>query len=250
MNVKSQKVTSGSLMTNDQQRIYYDHYQNGFEKVIILAHGFFNSRKAILLRKMALTLSDEYDVISFDFRGHGESQGLYYWTAKEYLDLESILNYAQESYNKIGAIGFSLGAAASLIAVPKISFMQSLIVVSAPVQFGKIDFHFWELDVEENILYNLIGQGRIGKGVRPGPFWLKKENPIDCVAAISIPVFFIHGEDDWLIKPWHSQELFHKKILGEKRLEIIPSGTHAEYLFRRDPSGIIQLFKTWFKFTL
>ena len=41
--------TSGHLITADQYRIYYDLYSAGHEKVIIIAHGFYNSKQAFLL---------------------------------------------------------------------------------------------------------------------------------------------------------------------------------------------------------
>ena len=126
--------------------------------------------------------------------------------------------------------------------------MDSLISVSAPADFEKIEYHFWKLDFENDIVYNL-GDGKIGKGIRPGPWWLKKEKPIDCVGKIKIPVFYIHGQADWLIKPWHSEDLY-KKTNSKKRLAIIKNGPHAEYLIRKNKKETIQLIKEWFKETL
>lgn len=135
-----------------------------------------------------------------------------------------------------------------MITASKIDLMDSLISVSAPTEFEKIEYHFWELDFENDIVYNL-GEGKIGKGIRPGPWWLKKEKPIDCVGKIKIPVFYIHGQADWLIKPWHSEDLY-KKTNSKKRLAIIKNGPHAEYLIRKNKKETIQLIKEWFKETL
>ena len=243
-------MQTGHLVTSDKIRIAYDHYKNGREHVVILAHGFFNSKAAVLFKDMAECLGQQYDVIVFDFRGHGKSQGLFYWTAKEYLDLQTVLTYARRDYAKIGVAGFSLGAATSIITAARDERITSLIAVSAPSEFEKIDFHFWELNVEEHILYNVIGNGRIGKGVRPGPFWEKKHNPVDSVENIKIPLLLIHGANDWLIKPWHSEVLFKKAKTDIKQLEIIPQGTHAEFLFRSKKPIMSKLFLDWFARTL
>ena len=94
-------IESGSVVTADNKQIAYDHYQDGHAKVIILAHGFYNSKKAVLFKDMAGALIDEYDVIVMDFRGHGESTGLFCWTAREYMDLEAVLKFARENKDKI-----------------------------------------------------------------------------------------------------------------------------------------------------
>ena len=73
---------SGYLETSDKHRIHYDQYKADHKKVIIIAHGFFNSKQAVLLKQLAESLNDQYDCLLFDFRGHGQSKGLFYWTAK------------------------------------------------------------------------------------------------------------------------------------------------------------------------
>jgi len=240
---------AGVLFTSDHQEIHYDHYRNGHRKIIVIAHGFFNSKEAVLLKMLAGELIDEYDVLVMDFRGHGKSKGVFYWTAKEHLDMEAVLRYVRQTYVQAGVIGFSLGAATSIIAAARTDLIDSLISVSAPVEFEKIDYRFWELDVENDIYYNLVGEGRIGKGVRPGPFWLKKDKPGNLVDKIKIPVLYIHGEADWLIKPFHSEKLF-KNTVSKKRLVLIKNGPHAEYLLRKDKEETLSAIKEWFPETL
>lgn len=247
--VKSETFTSAHVVTQDGKKIYFDHYRSAHAKVIILAHGFYNSKKAVLFKNMAEDLLDVYDVIVMDFRGHGQSEGFFDWTAKEYMDVEAVLVYARQHYKTIGVIGFSLGAASCLVAATRTELITSLIAVSPPTEFGKIEKHFWKMGVAENIIYNVFDEGRIGKGVRPGKLWLKKTRPIDIVEDIKVPILFIHGKKDWLILPWHSTTLF-EKATGNKKLIMVDEGTHAEYLYRRDRVGTIRMFKEWFATTL
>lgn len=240
---------SGILTTSDNQKIHYDHYKNGHKEVIIIAHGFFNSKQSLLLQELANSFKDEYDVVLFDFRGHGESQGVFYWTSKEYQDVLAVLDYAKKYYEKIGVVGFSMGAATSIISASKSDIVDSLVAVSSPSEFGKIDFHFWDLDIENDLVYGLIGKGRKGKGVRPGPFWERKEKPIDLVKDFKVPVFYIHGDADWVVRPWHSKKLF-ENTKSVKDLAIIKKGLHAEYLIRRNKKEIVILIKNWFEKTL
>ena len=240
---------SGYLITSDHRKVHYDHYKSNHEKVIIIAHGFYNSKQAILLKQLAELLHDEYDVILFDFRGHGRSDGWFYWTSKEYLDLLAVIEFAGKHHEKIGLIGFSLGAASSIIAARKTTSIDSIVAISAPMAFEKIDYCFWKFDVKNDVLYNLFEEGRHGKGVRPGPFWHKKEKPIDLVKKIETPIFYIHGEADWVIHHRHSMELYHHTA-SFKRLSIVKQGPHAEYLFREHKDEVLHLIREWFHETL
>ena len=209
----------------------------------------FNSKQTILLKQLGESLHNEYDVILFDFRGHGQSKGFFYWTAKEYFDLLSIVEFASKSYERIGLIGFSLGAATSIIAASKTMLINSIVSISAPAELAKIDYRFWEFDLENDLLYNFFGEGKYGKGVRLGPFWHKKEKPLEIVEKIGIPIFYIHGDADWIIRHWHSEELY-KNTAAFKRLSIIKNGPHAEYLFREHKDEMLRLIREWFSETL
>ncbi len=237
------------VRTADHLDICCDHYRNGRDQVVILAHGFYNSKDSVLIKECAGSLKDDYDVFTLDFRGHGRSQGLFYWTSKENLDLEAALNAVKPRYRSIGVVGFSLGAAISIITAVHHQLLDSLVAVSSPADFSRVDFRFWEMDVENDIFYGLLGKGRFGKGVRPGPLWLKKEKPIDAVSDIKVPVLYIHGQADWLIKPWHAQALF-EKTGSKKKMAIIKNGPHGEYLIRKNKEEVTDLIKAWFQETL
>lgn len=242
-------IVSGYVKTKDHIRIHYEHCQAGYDDVVIIAHGFFNSKQSSLLKELSEDLSLKYDILSFDFRGHGKSQGLFHWTSKEYLDLLAVIDYAKKRYTKIGVIGFSLGAATSLITASKTDCVHSLISISSPSEFEKIDYRFWELSLENDLWYGFLGRGKKGKGVRPGPFWQEKEKPVDVVERLRLPILFIHGNEDWVIKHAHSKKLY-EKTKTFKKLAIIKNGPHAEYLIRKNKKELMELIHSWFKETL
>lgn len=239
-----------TLPTDDGKRIAFYHYRGGHSKAIIIAHGFFNNKDAFLFKDIAEAINKHYDVITFDFRGHGKSSGLFSWTTHEPLDLRAVISYAKEMhYLKIGVLGFSLGASVALIEASRNSDIDSLIVVSAPHDFWKINYHFWEYDMLEDLKLNM-GKKGIGKGVRPGNPFLQKIRPIDIVDKISPkPLLFIHGEKDWLIKPKHSKKLF-ERAGNPKALEIIKDGGHAERIFDVFPQQFENVCIDWFRRTL
>lgn len=242
------EVISGILLTADNHKISFRHYNCGRKQVIVVAPGFFNSKDAELLLKLKDALISSYDVIMFDFRGHGASSGLFTWTAKEGLDLEVVLDYANKYYPQIGLIGFSLGGAISIAVLAKGIHVDSFICISAPSPFWKIDYNFWRLNLENDILYNL-GKGRFGKGVRPGPFWLRKPKTINLAGKIKCPVLYIHGDRDWVVGEAHSQRLYDK-TRSTRGLRIIKNGSHAEYLLRKNYQEVTALIDEWFHKTL
>ena len=243
-------VTIGTLLTADNCNIDYRHYQNNKDKVIVIAHGFYNSKDAVLLTELAKYFFDDYDVFMFDFRGHGKSSGLYSWISKEDQDLNAALDYLKGKYKKTGLIAFSLGGSVSINVLAKRHDVDSLVCISTPSDFSKIDYQFWNLNFKDDLVYTLFTkEGQKGRGFRPGPFWLKKEKPIDNVGKIGIPVLYIHGEKDWVIRPWHSKALY-EKTTSRKKIIMIKNGPHAEYLMKNSEEEFVSEIKNWFNQTL
>jgi pimeloyl-ACP methyl ester carboxylesterase len=238
------------VTTEDGKHIAFFHIKKGFSKVIVIAHGFYNNKDTVLFKAIAEAFSQEYDVIVFDFRGHGKSSDVFTWTAHEQKDLRAITSYAQQhKYTKIGVIGFSLGAAVALIEASHHQNIDSLIAVSAPSDLKRVDCYFWAQDMWEDLKLNFGVKGR-GKGVRMGNPFLKKMRPIDIVDQISpVPVLFLHGKKDWLIKSDHSQRLF-EAAKDPKALMIIKHGGHAERIFDAFPDQFMKICLDRFRQTL
>jgi len=238
------------VMTEDGKRIAFSHIKRGFDKVVIIAHGFYSNKDTFLFKQLTEAFSKEYDVIVFDFRGHGKSSDVFTWTALEQKDLRAIIAYAKErNYAKIGVIGFSLGAAIVLVEASSQKSIDSVIAVSCPADLRKINYHFWEKEMWKELMINMGIKGR-GKGVKMGSLSLQKNRPKDIVGKISpIPVLFIHGEKDWIIKPRHSQLLFDE-AKSPKALSIIKEAGHAERIFDVFPDQFMKICLDRFRDTL
>ena len=241
---------SGTLYTSDNIPISYDHYKRGFDSVVIVCPGFFNSKKGRWMLKTVDMLSSDFDVIIFDFRGHGKSGGKYTWSAKEKADVDTVVNYAKSSgYKKIGILAYSLGAGAAVNDAAARNDIKSMVLISCPSRFGSIDYHFWErgmwLDLKDN-----IDSKWEGKGARVGNIFMAKEDPIDMIGRIKdTSILFISGDKDWVIKPHHSVNLY-AAAKGCKKIEIIKEGFHAERLIQFNYEAMKGLIIGWFLKTL
>ena len=230
-------------LTEDKVRISFDLYSHSGRDILwVICPGFFQSKETAAFRRLSKDLAADQDVLCMDFRGPGRSGGLYTFSAKEGTDLEAVLGWAQERYSAIHLLGFSLGGAIAInTAVRFPGVIRTLIAVSAPSAFEKIEYRFWTPDA---VLTGIRTYGP-GVGCRPGSLWLKKQRPADSIRKMeSTPVLLIHGTRDPIISHRHSERLY-EKANDPKRLEIIPGGGHAEELYRQHPDRFLRLVRDW-----
>lgn len=247
----TQKNSSGILFTQDKVKISFEHFKNNSDSLVIVCPGFFNSKKDRWIRKAIDMISTSYDVIAFDFRGHGESSGKFTWMAKEGLDLKAVMDYAiGQRYNNIGILAFSMGAAISLVFASRRRDLKSMVLISCPSSFWDINFHFWEPEMFSDLRANFECNWE-GKGARIDHLFLPKGKPVECIPNVKeTAIFFIHGDKDWVIKDYHSRILYDALTAKRKKLEVISNGLHAERLIEQYPDRMKELILNWFSQTL
>lgn len=221
-------VSTGKLITSDNIKIAYNHYKNGHKKVLVIAHGWFMGKDSKAFKLICEDFSKFYDVVCFDFRGHCKSSGFYTFGAEETKDLSCVVDYAKSQYDEIYLIGFSLGSLISINYCAKNKSVDKLIAVSSPVMFEKIENNVFSPNAFIPTLkkFELVRWLSI-RFVSP---FMKKPKPIKLVRKLGIPVFFIAGENDPIIKCWHNKKLFSVAKSPKKEL-IISKGKHAEDLY-------------------
>lgn len=248
-----QETKKGLLHTADKVSIAYEHDLRGHRHLVIVCPGFFNSMQNRWMKAARQIVGQKYDSLIFDFRGHGKSSGKFTWLARERLDLEAVFRYAaQFDYSSIGILAFSLGAAVSLNTVSRGTAAASMILISAPVSFWNINYHFWEpqmfSDLKDNFECNWEG-----KGARIGNLFMRKPRPITQIRHIkNIPIMFIHGTKDWIIKDYHSRQLYEAYNAPDdwKKLVLIKDGLHAERLIQYNGEIMEETIMGWFHRTL
>lgn len=244
------QLSSGILYTKDNVAISYDNYKIGSRSVVIICPGFFNSKKNKWMQRTVDLVLSKYDVIIFDFRGHGESGGKFTWSASEHMDLNAVLNYAiEKGYAHIGIVAFSLGAASAVNTAAARDDIDSMVLISCPTKFESINCNFWEPGMFYDLKDN-IECGWEGKGARAANIFIPKEKAIKTIGDIKkTPILFIHGDRDWVIKAYHSSKLYDAARV-RKRLEVIKNGFHAERLIQFHGDRMQELILEWFSETL
>lgn len=231
------------LKTQDGIKIAINHHKTGRDEVLIIAHGWFMTKDSKYFTDIADVFSQNFDVISLDFRGHGKSSGFYTFTSKEPMDLKAVVDYAKEqNYKKIYLIGFSLGGAIVLIHSALEKDVDKVIAVSAPYNFIRIENHMWRKEAWSHSLRKFEFKRWIT--VRPSPIIGKKISPINIVDKIEVPTLFIAGEHDKTVYPWHTESLY-KKAKCKKHFEFFTNCCHAEDLFYQEKDKFTNLCNGW-----
>jgi len=232
-------ITEQEVLTVDKVSVKYDLYNTGHKDVVILAHGWLMTKNAKAFTKMAKDFSKYYDVIVIDFRGHGKSSGKYTFGSKEIKDLKPVIDYAHSKYKKIYLVGFSLGSLISVDYCSKYKNVDKLILVSSPTDFNKIENNMLSPNAFIPTLKKF--EWERWTSIRFGNIYDKKIKPIDEISKIKIPIMFIAGEKDPIIKVWHNKELYKKSKSKNKDFFILKNGKHAEDIYLEAPKTFMDI---------
>ena len=222
------------------------------QAIIIMAHGSGSNRFAKgLFNSIAEALQKEnYNILSFDFSGHGESENDVLTVKKSIDDLVSAIAFVKEKgYKKIALLGHSLGALACLEAFsPEIETMILIGALTGPVQWK------WEDMCSAEQINSMYRTGYIAAEVNDG---LRKLVKIDgnllkdiqainqkkLLSKIVCPVLIIHGDSDQ-----QERDLLESSKKGlaylspSSQLKIMQGANHT---FLDVSNKVIGLIKEW-----
>ncbi len=228
VNLKYENI---SFKTSDNILIkgWFIHSKNKTDKTIIVCHGYPFDKNNIL--QGVYFLAERFNLLLFDFRYFGESQGKYTTLGfKEKKDFLAAVDYLKSrNIAKIGALGFSLGAATIIMAnsedVKAIVADSSYANIDKMVErtyfifpgFTKLPFVFLTK------LYAGIFLGMETKDIAP----------VNDIPEIKVPVLLIHGEKDSQIPVENSKILYEASNKNKTELWIVPEADHgyAHYLY-------------------
>ncbi|MGB3465621.1 MAG: alpha/beta fold hydrolase, partial [Cyclobacteriaceae bacterium] len=147
-----------SISLSDGDRLTYDHYEGGNDRVAILSHGLEgNSKKAYIQGLAKILFANGYDVIAWNFRScDGEMNNtirFYHSGATD--DLEEVVKLASDNYRSLFLAGFSLGANLTLkfAGEPKAAIYTNISKIAAIC--APLNLHTGSINIgkRSNILY-------------------------------------------------------------------------------------------------
>jgi fermentation-respiration switch protein FrsA (DUF1100 family) len=196
---------------------------------VILCHGIWTGRRECLPLALLFRAAG-YNVLAFDFRAHGLSDGRFTSVGlRETDDVLGAVAYVKArpevDPQRIAVIGFSMGAAASIQAAARCKDIAVVVADSAYASF--LDAAKYSFRVVTRVPHFPLAPMAMRWAK-----WLvnvdaSQLRPIDVIGQIAPrPVLIAHGEQDEIVPVRHAQELF--KAAGEpKELWIDPTSHHV-----------------------
>ncbi|MFB6208951.1 MAG: alpha/beta hydrolase [Candidatus Nanohaloarchaea archaeon] len=196
-----------------------NYWESKSDKGVILSHGFTGNKEQFgKFTEIAEELNSEgFNVLSFDYSGHGESERRSITVGNQLEDLEAAFNFIQnEDVDEIGIFGLSFGGLTAL-EFCRDHHIQALLLLN-PLTRGIPDYRERKLeedqlkDLEESGIYLI--EKEHGRFVVPEKTIELKENldQEELLENIDLPVLVIQGREDETIR-------FEDSKLASKRLE-------------------------------
>jgi fermentation-respiration switch protein FrsA (DUF1100 family) len=197
--------------------------------VVVLCHGIWTGRRECLPLALRFQAAG-YNVLTFDFRAHGLSDGRFtsvgHHETNDVLGaIEYVRNRPEVDRARIGVVGFSMGAAASIQAAARTNDIAALVADSAYATFLDAARYSFRLVTR-------VPQFPIAPMAMRWAKWLvdvdaSQLRPVDVVGRVAPrPLLIAHGELDEIVPVQHAYSLF--RAAGEpKELWIEPKAHHV-----------------------
>ncbi len=225
--------TEMTLLTEDEVRLRVCRlsHPTGADAVVVVAHGFASSLDHPDVRSLAeLLFSAHLDVVTYDARGHGQSDGRCGVGSTEHQDVACVVSHVAAAGTPVLVVGVSMGAIAVVSYLAGIQGQDPAVVgavlVSAPSRWRMRPSAVGVLNVV--LTRSAVGRWVAGRwlGVRIRPGWWPGETPESAMGRIGIPVVVVHGANDRLLASSHAHRL-HGSGASSNRLQVVEGMGHG-----------------------
>jgi hypothetical protein len=200
----------------------------GAKRTVLACHGV-GANRADLVEILWLLNMAGFQVLAFDFRGHGESEGhTVTYGARERADVlgawDYLLTRRDVDPEQVVALGVSMGAAALLQALPDLPGVRAAVIDSSFTDLRSMARHQYRLLPAP--LAEAFGRATAWCGWVLAGVDADDVSPLRAIERVKVPLLFIHGEEDRIIPSAMSRQL-HEAYGGTKKLWIHPAAGHG-----------------------
>ncbi len=199
----------------------------GRKATILVGHGYPFDKSNIL--RHARFLHSTFHLLFFDFRYFGESEGSYTTAGLlETRDVEAAVAYLKQRVDvdpsRIGAMGFSMSAAAFILARhPDIKAIVADSPYASLEELVGRQFFFLPGPTKCPLVALTKLYARLLLGVDIGT-----ATPAQVVPELAVPLLLIHGENDSQIPAEHGQQIYANADQTRTELWLVPSADHGQ----------------------
>lgn len=195
---------------------------------VVIAHGFGGAaREQTVLALGEVLQRVGHDVLTYDSRGHGESDGEATLGDRERLDVSAAVDAVRDGDRPVVLVGTSMGAIGVLRYAAEVTTpVAGVVTVSCPAR--------WRLPRNpRGVLAALMTQTPPGRWfareylhVRIAAGFSRPEPPIDLAPRLRAPYAVIHGLADPFISPQDADDLY-AATRDPKRLDLVVGLGHG-----------------------
>jgi uncharacterized protein len=199
------------------------------QATIILLHPLRADRR-VMLGRAKLFHNAGYAVVMIDFQAHGESPGDHITVGYlEQHDVRAAVDYARKTNptHRIGIDGWSLGAAATLLAPPlgvDAVVLESVYPTISEAVHDRIAIRLGPLSYVLSPV--LLGVLQLRCGIAPSDLC-----PIDHIAEVGCPILLLAGDADRHTTLAETQRLYDA-ARDPKKLVVFHGANHVDFLTR------------------
>jgi len=193
-------------------------------KTVLVCHGV-GANKGIFLGVAPFLHRAGYNVLMFDFRGHGDSQGhtISYGVYESRDVIAAVAYLRSRGLEDVAGYAFSMGGAALLNAVPNVRF-RGVVLDSTFAEFAPVALR--QMPVSAPLKPTLLRISDFYGWLELGTF-MGEIAPRRFIAQISPrPLLIIHGTADTLVLPDQARQNF-RSAREPKELWLVPDAAHC-----------------------
>lgn len=218
-----------SFHSEDGLKLQGTFYAGKCGDAIIICHGFRGCSLDVQGAAAELNVRG-HSVLTFDFRGHGRSDGKQSSIGyKERRDLCAAVQYLKArpevDPQRIGVIGMSMGAATAILTAAECPDIKAVVADSSFATLREVVYQGFKTMFK--LPAPLVAAPMLMFSEMFAGFKTQWVRPIDAVAAIAPrPILFIHSRADDLIG-WEQCDKLYAAATGPKQQWLVEQAGHA-----------------------
>ncbi len=183
------------------------HVNNKSSKLIIICHGFGDSKDEPGIVRVTELLSNFFNVFRFTFTDYKDP-----YLPEEKLNIDTVVEYFSKKYKEIVLLGVSLGGLSATIGTTNNKYVNTLVLVNPFAYFhNKVAWRFRKIIIGMFLTYPFIKKVRNNLN-----FYFRSFKP----NLITIPTLVIIAKNDQKVDAMHGKKMFKKLNSSKKKLII------------------------------